>query len=190
LKTHEIALRYSKAIFNLSANKQQLNSWLYDLEAVVDLLKRHPKIKQYFDAPQIGLETKLEVLKKGIGAALDSQLLNYLQILLQRKWFIYLPEIVAEYRRKVFKELGILEGQLITAEILKPPIRDNLHAALEKLYQGKLDFKDEVDPKIIGGCIVIIGNRRIDFSIRGKLEQLKLALESPKTMIQAHDRPN
>lgn len=171
--THDIALRYAKVLFQLATNQEELKRRLDALEHIVYVLNHYPKIKQYFSSPHISVEQKEKVVAKSLGTHVDPQFVQYLMTLLKKRWFNHLPEILKQYRQMVTEAFGIIEGRLITAEPLNSVTKDKLKSKLEKIYQKKLELKEEVDSQLIGGGILIVANQLIDFSIKNKLTKLK-----------------
>lgn len=171
--THDIALRYAKVLFQLATNQEELKRQLDALEHLVSVLNHHPKIKHYFSSPHISVEQKGKVVAKSLGTHMDPLFVQYVMILLKKRWFNHLPEILKQYRQMVMEALGMIEGRLITAEPLDHSMKEKFKSKLEKIYQKKLKLKEETDSQLIGGGILIVSNRLIDFSIKNKLTKLK-----------------
>ena len=169
----EVALRYSKALFNLDTSHEVLKKRLSDLNQSVTVLNQTPQIIQFFSSPQISREEKKEVLKKGLGKNFDSHLLSFFSFLFEKDRFAYLPEIVKAYEQMAMKELETLQGHLMTAIPIDPALMEKLKQKLEKVYRKKVVISEEIDPQLIGGGILSMDNQQIDFSIKGKLEKLK-----------------
>lgn len=173
MSTHEIALRYSRALFDLATTQEELKEQLSALEQVCAILTLHPEIMRYFCSPHAGLKQKEKAFKTSLAGYIIPGLMGYFIILLRAHRFKYLPEILKEYRRRVAETLGILEGRLITTEPLDSATREKLQVKLEEICGKKLKLKEEVDPQLMGGGIVIAANRLIDFSVRGRLNRLE-----------------
>lgn len=170
---HEIALRYTKALKNLCKDKEERSQRLNSLEYVSNLLENDSKVVKFFASPEITFAQKKNLLEKMIGDKKDPLLLSYFFLLLKRNRFKFLPEIYREFRKEIYAELGISEGFLFTAAPQDTETKQKLIDKLQKLYGVQLKLKDSVDPELIGGGVAMIANRRLDFSIKGKLQRLK-----------------
>jgi F-type H+-transporting ATPase subunit delta len=73
----------------------------------------------------------------------------------------------------VKEDQGILQARVITARALDPVFKNRLKEELEKSTNKKIEMILKIDPQIIGGIIVILGNKIIDRSIRHQLDELK-----------------
>lgn len=171
--THTIALRYSKALFELDKSPDVLRGRLEALDSIIKVFKSHPKLKDYFSSPHIPEEQKEKIFTETLKSLNDPQLVQYLVALLRKQRFKYLPEIVDAYGHLVDQALGTLEAKLISAVPVAPETRNQLEKKLEKTYGRKVTLTDEIDPSLIGGGILMIANQMIDFSIKGKLAKLK-----------------
>lgn len=149
---------------------------LLDLENIHHILFQKPLIRRFFSSPQIRLEQKEYLLKKNFENDGDPQIFSLLRLLLFKGHFNHLPDIVKEYRRRVYAALGILEVHLMAATSISETMKEKLKQKLEKSYQSKIELKEELKPQLIGGGIVVIENQLIDFSIRGKLDRLNKKL--------------
>ncbi|MCJ7577779.1 MAG: ATP synthase F1 subunit delta, partial [candidate division Zixibacteria bacterium] len=85
----------------------------------------------------------------------------------------YLLVMAEEYERLVKEDQGILQAHVITARALDPVFGNRLKEELERNTGKRIEMILVIDPQIIGGIIVILGNKIIDKSIRHQLDELK-----------------
>jgi len=169
----EIAYRYSKALFNQDLKKDHLEKRLNDFDHLLELFKNHPKLMKLLEAPQINVQDKERVFKTCFGDKFDSKFIDFFFYLIKKGRLNYLKQIELEYRLMVNQNLGIWEAQMTTAVPISQEIEKNLKEKLENFYQKKIRIKKEVDPKIIGGAILVVANHMIDWSVKDRLKNLK-----------------
>ena len=169
----QVASRYSRALFKMAASKEELEIRQQDLEGVVSVLQSLPKLGQFLSAPQISRVDKEKVLEKSLGGKLDPQLLHFMLFLLEKGRLKHLPEISRAYQRMVKESLGILEASLITAVPADTKIKESLQRKREKAYKKSSEMREEIDPQIMGGVILVVANQVMDWSIRDRLSSLK-----------------
>lgn len=174
----ELASRYAKAIFSLAPSEEVLKDHLEVLETLASTLKKHPEIFQFFSSPQIDKSLKQDVLEKSLKTRIDPLLLQSLFLLLEKRHFTLLPEITRTYHQLVAEKFGILEALLVTAIPLEANERDALINKLQDFYQKKITVNEKVDPHLIGGGFLMICNKLLDFSIKGKIKRLKDYLQN------------
>lgn len=170
---HDIAARYSKALFKIAGSKEQLEKTLNDLEKIIQLFKDHPKLNYFIQSPQISEEEKKNAINSILGGKIEKTVLYFLFLLLDKGRFKYLAEITKSYHQMVKEFVGALKGRLITAIPIERETKDKLISRLEKIYGKKVDLKEEIDPKIIGGMIVEVDNQVMDYSIKNRLTMLR-----------------
>ena len=103
---------------------------------------------------------------------------NLIQLLLKRGRIEQLPRVAAEFRRLDDRRLGITHATATSATALTPDEVRALTARLEQSTGGRVELRVEVDPSLLGGLVVRIGDRLIDGSVRGRLERLRNQLIS------------
>lgn len=173
MNSADIASRYARALFHLGSSKEEREGQLNELNQIKSILDQTPEVMQFFIAPQIPLEQKEKVLESSFKNRIESSVLSFLALLLDRRRFQYFQEIVEKYDLLVKAELGILEGKLVTAVPAEENLVTALKQKLQKIYNKELILSKEVDPELLGGGILHVGDQLIDFSLRGKLDRLK-----------------
>jgi F-type H+-transporting ATPase subunit delta len=113
-----------------------------------------------------------------LGAAIHRPVLNLIGLMIRRGTVEQLPKVAAEFRRLDNARQGIT---LATATSAAPLGNDEVKALterLEKLTGGRVELDVQVDPSLLGGVVVRVGDRLIDGSVRGRLERLRNQLVS------------
>jgi len=172
----EVGSRYARALFNLASSKAELESGQLELEALVEALKNNPRLRTFLSAPQIKREEKRRALQAILAGKVDQKFLNLLYFVLEKGRMNFLAVISREYHHRVKESLGIIETNLITAVPAEPVLKERLREKLEKAYRKKIEMKEKVDPQLVGGVILVLGNQVMDWSIRDRLLSLKESL--------------
>ena len=170
---HKVSFRYSNALFLLNGSNAQQEKRVDDLQEVVTFLQKQPNFEKLLLSPRIRKEEKGKLLKKIFSDKLDPDLLSFLLVLLEKGRLKNLPEIVEQYHEIVKRNLGIQEVRFISAVPLESEAKKQLQEKLEKYYQKNVEILDKIDPQIIGGAILIAGNKMLDYSIRDRIANLK-----------------
>jgi F-type H+-transporting ATPase subunit delta len=172
MKYEKVAPRYSKALFELDGSKEQR---LAILEKLLNYWNKDDHLKTILSSPTITKEEKMSLLK-ALGDQKDEKLSDFLNLLIQNNRTKALPIIIREYKNKVIKSQGILEVTVSTAVAIDPNDKEALKTKLEHQYHRKIELKEQVDPKMIGGVILKMGDKLLDYSINGRLENLRKQL--------------
>jgi F-type H+-transporting ATPase subunit delta len=116
--------------------------------------------------------------KEIFGKSVDQPVLNMIGLMLRRGRIHEMPQLAAEFRRLDNARQGITVATAISAA---PLTQDEIRALTERLEQltgGRVELEIQVDPSLLGGLVVRVGDRMIDGSVRGRLERLRNQLVS------------
>jgi F-type H+-transporting ATPase subunit delta len=170
-----IARPYAEAVFKLAREKNVLANWSRML-AVLDSLVKDPQIQACIGDPNVNAQ-QLEALILGVaGDSVDGTGRNFVQVLIANDRLALLPELRALYEGLRREHDGILEAKIISALPIDANQLKDLVARLEAKYRRKVSAEVEVDPQLIGGVRIVIGDKVIDATVRGKLDAMAAAL--------------
>jgi F-type H+-transporting ATPase subunit delta len=171
------ARRYAEAAFQVAERDGTFETWRSELDAAVSVAGDERALRVLAN-PAIPEERRAEVLNDLIGGHASQPVLNLIQMLLRRGRIEELPRVAAEFRRLDDARQGITHATVTSAA---PLTSDEVTALTERLEQstgGRITLHVEVDPSLLGGLIVRVGDRMIDGSVRGRLERLRTRLVS------------
>ncbi len=174
MKQTILANRYAKAIFTVGQEKEKYEEYDEVLQGLADLYTKHPEVVDALTNPLYPMDVKENVMK-GIVASMkvDSNMGNFLNLLVQKKRAEILPEIAVAYKTMVDEAKNISHGNVISAIDLSDELKANVQTILEKLTGKKVELTTSVDPSIIGGIIAKVGDLVLDGSIKTQLAGLK-----------------
>ena len=120
---------------------------------------------------------QLESLVLGVcGEQLDGAGRNFVQVLVDNDRLGVMPEIRALFEDLKREHEGILEAQITSAFALDDEQQSRLVRRLESKYQRKVSAQVSVDPQLIGGVKIVVGDKVLDATVRGKLDAMAAAL--------------
>lgn len=168
-----IASRYAKALFDLSCADHTLEQKLVDFELTVKLFKDNPKLVKLLKSPQLSMDDKKTVLQDSLKDKLSSDFLKFLFFIIEKGRLDNLKQTAREYRLMVNKYLKIWEADIVTAVPIDEESENKLKQKLEEVFHKKIKINKKVNPQMLGGAILIMGNEMLDWSVKGRLRKLK-----------------
>lgn len=169
-----IAKRYAQALFELGKEENVLDTLHAELKVVAEIVSTEKDLRNILCHPQISSEEKKEILVKLFQGRTHQLTLNFLLLLTDRKRENFLVEIVEEFERVIREEKNISIAQVITAVELDEEQKSKLQAKLTQMTgKEKVELETKVDPSILGGIIVKMGNLLMDDSIVRHLASLR-----------------
>ena len=164
------AKRYAQAILEIAKGKNGLDRWLADLDVVVSALK-DPELVAILENPKVPFGAKMRLVAEGL-SGISPGTLNLVYFLITRGRLWAVAQIAAEFRRLVEVSQGIERGEATTAIPLSAQEVENIAQRLSQVIGKKVVLSTKVDPQILGGLVVRIGDLLLDGSTRNKLASL------------------
>jgi F-type H+-transporting ATPase subunit delta len=171
------ARRYAEAAFEVAMRDGTLAEWRSELDLAA-AIAGDERILSHLANPAVPTERRAKVLDEMLGGQVSRPVLNLVQLMLRRRRIEQLPRVAAEFRRLDDDRQGITHAIATSATELDPDEIRAITARLEQSTGGRIALDVAVDPSLLGGLVVRVGDRLIDGSVRGRLERLRNQLIS------------
>jgi F-type H+-transporting ATPase subunit delta len=171
VRAQELSRKYATAIFGLALDK-----WLTVLNAVKDKLSDNPKLVESLQDANRSYGDRQRELDGIIPDESDQSIRNFLYTLLKDGHISLLGDILGDLERISRSGPQVQVARVTTALALSDSEQDQFRQKLRTQYGDNLEFVFNVDPAIIGGAIVQIGDKVIDGSVATRLEAMSNAL--------------
>ncbi len=168
----ELARVYARALFEVALEQGKLDELHEQLAQLADALEADRQLAIFFFSPYFSTAEKEQGLDRMLDGA-DESFLNFLRLLIEKHRMPVLFRIRAEYERLWDEENKVLPVEITSAVELDPSTTQNLGSTIGERTGRKVTLAARVDPEIIGGIVVRVGNSILDASIRNRLEQLR-----------------
>lgn len=176
-----IAKRYAKALFEIAAEKNQLDQIEEELHALHSVLQDHPEFLQLLHHPQIDKKVKQREFKTIFEGSLSEMMLSFMIILIERGREETLELIIENYTRYANRDRGLADATVTSINPLSEQESTNLENSFSKITNKKIRIQNIVDPSILGGVVVKIGDLLYDGSVKGKLNRFKRRVLTSKS---------
>ena len=168
----EIAQVYSRALFEVAKESGRLDTIREQLDEFADALAEGRELQVFLFSPYFSTEEKKDGLRRVLDGA-DESLLNFLELLVEKH---RMPAIFRIRRR--LDELWEQENRLLPVQVtsaieLDGSTVEQIGDAIGEQTGRRIELTRQVDPDILGGIVLRVGNSILDASIRHRLEQLR-----------------
>jgi len=176
-----LARRYARALLGLSLKRKELEKTHQDLETVSRVFERDPRVRRFFEAPNIARTEKEAFLEDQFKAKLNRNVYGLLVLLLRRRRFDHLVAIAGEFHKLAEEAQGITRAVVRTAV----PITDGQADALTRML-GRLSGKKkvlltrEVDSALLGGASLMLDHKVIDGTLATELWRIRRQLRDAR----------
>ena len=168
----ELAQVYARALFQVALEQGKLDELREQLAQFADALDQNRELAVFFFSPYFSSTEKIAALG-GLLDGADEALLNFLGLLIENHRMPVIFRARHEYERLWDEENKILPVEITSAIELDQQTTENLGKTIGERAERKVTLAARVDPDILGGIIIRVGNSILDASIRNRLEQLR-----------------
>ena len=166
---------YAEALLEAAGEKGRLAEVREELADFAEAVESSDELRSFLRNPQIEPHVKREALAELLADA-DELVRNFLLLLAEKGRIAEIDKIHPEFERLIAQEARVLELELTTAVELSDEEAAQLVRRIEDAAGRRVEATRRVDPGIIGGIVVQAGSRRLDASVRGRLNRLRQEL--------------
>jgi F-type H+-transporting ATPase subunit delta len=168
----EIAEVYARALFEAAKDDEVLDRVHEELGQFADALDQGRNLQVFLFSPYFSSEEKKDGIRRIVSDA-DERLLNFLELLAERHRMPALFRI-----RRIFQDLWAEENKLLPVTVtsateLDTGLVDDIGKRIEEQTGRRVELSSNVDPDVLGGLMVRVGNMVLDATVRNRLEQLR-----------------
>ncbi|AKJ31708.1 F0F1 ATP synthase subunit delta [Caldimonas brevitalea] len=169
-----IARPYAQAVFE-AARTGDMNQWAAEVDTLAAIAAQ-PQLREFADNPKVAPTQVLEVFTSMPGVTLSEGVRNLLRTLIENGRLAALPEIATQFRALKNAHSGVVDAKVYSAFPIDNAQLADLMSSLERRFGRKLIASVEVEPELIGGVRVVVGDEVLDTSVKARLERMKAAL--------------
>lgn len=166
------AIRYAKAILEFATDANKATEVNADMKSIVKAIEESAELKEFLSNPIVKQEVKQTALAQ-IFTDIQPETNKLFNLLLENKRFEILHSIASEYNTLFDESNGVQVATVTTAFEITPELEQQVLAKIATFSDKKITIKNIVNPDIIGGFILRIGDMQYNASVSNKLQELK-----------------
>lgn len=174
------AKRYARAVFELARDGGDVEAWRGRLASVSEVFAI-PEMHALLANRALPAEQRARLLTEVAGDALDGEAQNLARLLLENGRVAEAAGVLEEFDRLADAAEGRVRATAVTAVELDEAERRRLERDLAERFAGKVRLETQVDPEILGGLVLRVGDHLVDASVRTRLQQLRRRLATSAT---------
>jgi F-type H+-transporting ATPase subunit delta len=168
----EIAEVYSRALFDVAREHDVLDDVHDELEQFVEALNENRDLQVFFFSPYFSSQEKKDGIGKAISGA-DENFVRFLELLAERHRMPAIFRIRRDFDELYAEERKLLPVTITSAIELDKSLVTDIRKKIEEQTDRKVELTQKVDPDVLGGLVLRVGNLVMDGSIRARLERLR-----------------
>jgi len=171
------SLQYANALADVALAQGAAEAALKQLGDFAAAFGVSAELRNFLTSPGVPREAKREVIEKIAGRIGAGKIIrNFLFVIADHQRTHILPEIVASFQDVIRQRQGIAEAEISSAIELSAAQKKRFAQTLERLTGKKIDAKYSLDPALLGGAVVRVGDTIYDGSVRSSLNEMRVRL--------------
>ncbi|GAA5167186.1 F0F1 ATP synthase subunit delta [Viridibacterium curvum] len=172
-----LARPYAEAVFALARDAGTLTQWS-DVLSRLAAVAADAQVRDCLTNPRVAPSSLVQLLAESSGVSLDPAQHNFVSLLVENERAALLPEISTMFHQKKNAHEGVCDALVTSAFPLDAAAQSRLIGDLEARFGSRLNVSVAIDPELIGGVRIAVGDQVIDASVRGKLAAMAAALQN------------
>lgn len=169
--------RYSEALLDVCSEENCLDEVYEEFKLLFEQMKADPDFAKLLTEPVLSSEEKKELTDKVLSGG-NVYLISFIKTLIDRGRTDELPEMFREFEAAYKEKKNILEAEAVTAIEMTEEQREKVKKELAEKFGKTVVLKTSVEPSIIGGMVLYVGDRMYDASVKARFEGLKKELKT------------
>ena len=176
MRDSTIARNYAEVLVTLARRADDLDGWGRMIDDVAQLVQHDLRVRRVLESPRVPMATKKEILVKAFQDRMPRLMVRFLEALVQNRRQLLIPTIASEYAGLVDESLGRVRAEVTLAREPQAGELEAIAASISKTLGRQAVAQVKINPEIIGGVIVRVGDYVKDGSVRRRLGLLRSRL--------------
>ncbi|MBQ8797391.1 MAG: ATP synthase F1 subunit delta [Oscillospiraceae bacterium] len=172
----QIANAYAQGLYQLAKDEGLTEELLQELTTLQTGFAEEPAIYRLLSTPNLSKEERLGVLDSSFRGKVHPYVLNFLKILTERGYIAHFPDCCVAFRAQYNEDSGILPVSAVTAVPMTEQQQARLTEKLTSLTGKTVELTNRVDPDCLGGVRLDYDGKRVDGTVKNRLDDLAKAL--------------
>ena len=173
MRDSTIARNYAETLLVLATRAEDLRGWGKMLTDVASAMRENPSLRLFLESPKVSAAQKSAVVGKAFTDRMPRLMLRFIQTLIMHRRQMLIPEVAEEYLNLVDAAEGRIHARVTVAKETDDAGRAAIATHLSRMFGKEVVPHLTVDPAIMGGVIVHVGDTVLDGSVRKRLASLR-----------------
>lgn len=169
-----VARPYAEALYKVALHAD-VAAWGQQIAALAEVARNH-ELRQFADNPKVAAEQVYDVIASAVKQPLAAGVQNFLRTVIENGRLAALPAVAEQFHSLANAASGVSDATVYSAFPIEPAQLADVVASLERRFGRKLTPTVVLEPELIGGIRVVVGDEVLDTSVRARLERMKVAL--------------
>jgi F-type H+-transporting ATPase subunit delta len=173
MNEERIGRNYAEALLTLARKNGEQEEWGALIDAISVGMREDHTLRTFLESPKLSAARKIQILDKALGRRVPKLFMRFVEAVIMKRRQMLIPEIASEYRSLIDESEGRVHVNVTVAREPAEPEKDALAKQLSRLFGKRVVPHISLNPAILGGVIVKVGDTVMDGSVRRRLASLR-----------------
>lgn len=173
----ETARVYGESLYELARDEQVLTEMLDQLHMVKELFRANPEYVKLLSLPGIPKKERCDIVNESFGGKVNQYLLNFMKILVENGTIREISGCEDAFRRRYYEDNGITAVTAVSAAPISDELCEKLKTKLSAATGKTIELSVKIDPSLLGGIRLEMDGKRLDGTVRSRLDDVRKTLE-------------
>lgn len=169
----QVASRYANSLLDLAKERNSLEAIKTDLDSFLAVLRGTPELRAVLKNPIISPDKKFSIIKEVFGPSVQEIVISFFKIVISKGRAEVLYETAKQFVNGYNQINGIIKASVVSAVQLTEENKTEVRRVVEQATQKKVMLETRVEPDLIGGFVLTVGDKQFDASLSSSLSKLK-----------------
>lgn len=169
----QVASRYAKSLIDLAEEQNSLEAIRVDMESFIKVMRQNSQLQAVLKNPIIGTDKKISILNQLFAESFHKIILSFFKIVVTKGRSEILYATAKEFINEYNVKKGIVHAVVTSADALTEEQKSQITALVTEATNAQIILDTRIDPSLIGGFVLKVGDRQVDTSISSSLNKLK-----------------
>ncbi len=173
MNDERIGRNYAEALLTLARKSGEQEEWGALIDAISVGMRENPTLKTFLESPKLSAARKIQIMEKALGRGVPRVFMRFIEAVIMKRRQMLIPEIATEYRNLIDDSEDRVHVNVTVAREPAELEKDALTRQLSRLFGKRVVPHISLNPAILGGVIVKVGDTVMDGSVRRRLASLR-----------------
>ena len=173
----QVASRYAKSLIDLSGEQNTLEAVRKDIELFLKTCRENPQLQAILKNPIVGLDKKANIMDGLFGGKLNEMILSFFRIVIRKGRSEILYATAKEFINQYNILKNVVKATVTSASPLSKENISQIEDVVKQATKGEVMLTTHVDPNLIGGFILKVGDKQFDTSLSSRLNKIRKEFE-------------
>lgn len=173
MRQTKVGNRFAKSILDLAVETNVLDQVRADMSLILSTCEKSKDLRVLLASPVVNSTKKLTILNRIFGGKIGELSLKFVELITKKGREKALMDIAYAFEQLYLKHMNILKAEILSVDGISEEVRNKVKSIVRETFAKEVILEEKVDPELIGGIVLTVGDKQVDASIKAQLDKLR-----------------